>query len=91
MSINRLVAKSESNLASKRLSLAVSKRLSLEFFINLFLWFGRPRGFHVGNDTSSGAHFNPNAGQKIVGTKYCPSLEKAHEHINPLFINVLQY
>jgi hypothetical protein len=36
-------------------------------------------------------HFNPKAGQKIVGTKYCPSLEKAHEHINPLFIKVLQY
>ena len=36
-------------------------------------------------------HFNPNAGQKFVGTKFCPSLEKALEHINSLFINVLQH
>jgi hypothetical protein len=35
-------------------------------------------------------HFNPNAGQKFVWTKFCPQLEKAQEHINTLFINALR-
>jgi len=36
-------------------------------------------------------NFNPNAGQKIVWTKFCPSLEKAQKHLNYLFINVLHH
>ena len=36
-------------------------------------------------------YFNPNAGQKFVWTKFCPQLEKAQEHVNALFINVLQH
>lgn len=35
--------------------------------------------------------FNPNEGQKFVGTKFCPSLKKAEEHSNSLFINALQH
>jgi hypothetical protein len=35
-------------------------------------------------------YFNPNTGQNLVETKFCPVLEKALKHINSLFINVLQ-
>jgi thioredoxin 1 len=36
-------------------------------------------------------HFNPNAGQNFGATKLCPSLEKAQQHHNCIFINALQH
>jgi thioredoxin 1 len=36
-------------------------------------------------------YFNPKAGQKFGGTKFCPSLKKASKHLNCLFINALQH
>jgi hypothetical protein len=35
-------------------------------------------------------YFKPDAGQKFVRTKFCPSLEKAQEYPNYLFINTLR-
>ena len=34
-------------------------------------------------------HFNPNAGQKFVETKFCPSPEQPPKHLNSLFTNAL--